>query len=470
MSKERSSHERRTAILVALSVTVLWSTSWVLIKVGLREIPAVPFAGLRYGLATLVLFPFFLRSGGPAALRRLPAIRWGELVLLGVIFYALTQGGQFVALAHLPAVTVNLRLGMTAPLVALLGIPFLAERPALLQWAGLGLAVAGAAVYIGPVAVPREEGLGLLIAGGGVLANAASSLLGRVVNRRGELSALTVTTVSMGVGAGILLAVGLSTKGLPRLGWGEWGIVAWLAFMNTALAFTLWNRALRALSAMESSLIQHGDGGRDPGPRSLLPRRAARPGGARWALYRRGRNRPRSTPSRTGGVRASLGALALAETHGAPSSFRLCIQGPSPPSRLAPAFGARGREGASCRVRSRVTRGHPGNRHVSPLLTLAFLLVFPQDGGPSPAPGGCERGTPAWVHRFGSTFIPIRSSPTGLSFRASTRAGRRLLGTGRLPSPIMPTPPIWSTCSDAFSPSFARRGRISLSLSFPVSS
>ena len=255
MNEEKSGRERRTAILAALLVTVLWSTSWVLIKVGLKEIPALSFAGLRYALATLFLFPFFLRSGGLADLRRLSAGRWGELVLLGVTFYALTQGAQFLALSYLPAVTVNLLLGLTSPVVALVGIPVLSERPVPRQWMGLGLSAAGVLVYFGPGAVSSGSPLGLLTAGIGVLANAGSSLLGRRVNRRGDLSPLTVTTVSMGVGAILLLATGWALQGIPPMGWEEWGIVAWLALLNTALAFTLWNRTLRVLTAMESSLI-----------------------------------------------------------------------------------------------------------------------------------------------------------------------------------------------------------------------
>lgn len=46
-----------TAILTALFVTVLWSTSWILVKVGLNEIPPHAFAGLRYVWAFLVLPP-----------------------------------------------------------------------------------------------------------------------------------------------------------------------------------------------------------------------------------------------------------------------------------------------------------------------------------------------------------------------------------------------------------------------------
>ena len=36
-----------------------------------------------------------------------------------------------------------------------------------------------------------------------------------------------------------------------------WAIVVWLAAMNTAFAFTLWNLTLRRLSAMESSVINN---------------------------------------------------------------------------------------------------------------------------------------------------------------------------------------------------------------------
>ena len=44
------------AVLTALFVTFLWSTSWVLIKLGLRaSLPTVTFAGLRYGLAWVFL-------------------------------------------------------------------------------------------------------------------------------------------------------------------------------------------------------------------------------------------------------------------------------------------------------------------------------------------------------------------------------------------------------------------------------
>ena len=37
----------------------------------------------------------------------------------------------------------------------------------------------------------------------------------------------------------------------------HWAIIIWLAVVNTAFAFTLWNRTLQILSALESSLINN---------------------------------------------------------------------------------------------------------------------------------------------------------------------------------------------------------------------
>jgi drug/metabolite transporter (DMT)-like permease len=57
------------AVLEALFVTVLWSSSWVLIKTGLRDIPPLTFAGLRYAIAAAILAPIAFRLVGLAPLR-----------------------------------------------------------------------------------------------------------------------------------------------------------------------------------------------------------------------------------------------------------------------------------------------------------------------------------------------------------------------------------------------------------------
>ncbi len=242
------------AVLGSLFVTFLWSTSWVMIKIGLSDIPPLVFAGLRYTLAALCLIPFALQRD---SIRNLTSRQWGQLITLGVVFYSVTQGAQFLGLAYLPAATVNIMLNFTTVVVALLGTFVLQERLSPAQWFGVIVSVIGAMIYFYPVNFPTNEIIGITIMIGGILANAISVVLGRKVNRDGPRDPITVTSVSMSVGAIILLIGGITFQGMPPLSPTNWGFILWLAVVNTALAFTLWNRTLQTLTAVESSLINN---------------------------------------------------------------------------------------------------------------------------------------------------------------------------------------------------------------------
>ena len=258
MLSQVSDHAR--AILQALLVTFLWSTSWVLIKIGLNDLPALTFAGLRYTLAFLLLLPLLgqqLRAGGLASLRSLSRGDWGALLLLGLIYYTVNQGALFVALEVLPAVTLSLLLNFSPVAVALLGVAFLSERLAAHQWTGIGVFLLGTVLYFYPQGLSPGAGWGLLVGLAALLATAVAAILGRHINRSGALHPLTVTVVSMGVGSPLLLALGLLLQGLPTISWQNWLIIGWLALVNTAFAFTLWNYTLRTLTAVESSIINN---------------------------------------------------------------------------------------------------------------------------------------------------------------------------------------------------------------------
>ncbi|HEX9798159.1 MAG TPA: DMT family transporter [Anaerolineales bacterium] len=246
---------RGRAIAIGLFVTFLWSTSWVLIKFGLRDIPPTSFAGIRYALAAAVVIPWALRRPHRRAIRQLTGSNWRELITLGVLLYAVTQGAVFVGLAHLPAVTVNLILSFTTSAVALIAIPLLGETPGLRQWAGIGLALVGALVYFHPLTIPAGQTIGYLAVAIALVANAVAVILGRRINRRRDLSPAVITAVSMAVGGGLLLAGGWLVEGIPPLPGYLWLIIGWLALVNTALAFSLWNEILQVLSAAESSVI-----------------------------------------------------------------------------------------------------------------------------------------------------------------------------------------------------------------------
>jgi drug/metabolite transporter (DMT)-like permease len=194
----------------------------------------------------------------PAAIaRQLDREQLVRLAVLGLVLIAVTQGAQYVALAHQPAATTSLVLAMTPAFVAVIAAITLAELPSWRQVLGVLLVAGGAALFFA-----GELGftaLGMLAAVVCVAANVAGAVLGRDVNRAARLSPVLVTTVSMSVGAVVLLAAGLSLEGLPDLGLRAraWLLIGWLAIVNTAFAFTLWNRSLQRLSAVASASLNN---------------------------------------------------------------------------------------------------------------------------------------------------------------------------------------------------------------------
>lgn len=252
---ERSAHRR--ALVAAVIVTVLWSSSWVLIRFGLDDESLSPltFAGLRYGCAAAVLWAVVLATPARSHLVSLSRRDLLGLAALGVGFYAVTQGAQFVAIDNQPAATTSLVLSLTPLAVAALGSRAIAERSSGRQVVGAALVAVGAWAYFSGDLGATEVGMiAALVALG---ANAASSLAGRSVNRGTSHPAVVVTTISMSVGAIILVVVGIGVEGLPTLTPAGVAIVAWLAVVNTALAFTMWNYSLRRLSAVESAGINN---------------------------------------------------------------------------------------------------------------------------------------------------------------------------------------------------------------------
>ena len=248
-------HPHLKAILLAVLVTFLWSTSFVIIKIGLAEIPPLTFAGLRYSIAFIFLLPFAFTKTNSAVIVNLNKRDWFKLVLLGFLFYAFTQGTQFIGLSLLPAVTVSLWLNFTPLIVAVLAIFLLREIPSVLQWIGVILFIAGIFTYFFPINLSENQVTGLIVMTIGVLANSSSAILGRSINREAKINPVVITIISMGIGSVILIFSGIVIQGLPSISFTNLIYLLWLALINTALAFTIWNFTLRSLSAMESSII-----------------------------------------------------------------------------------------------------------------------------------------------------------------------------------------------------------------------
>jgi len=241
------------ALLEAILVTILWSSSFVLIKWGLEELPPFLFAGLRYFGGFLVLLAFALALRRQGLPQNLGLRRWIKLVGVGIAAYTLGNGLLFLSLTMIPVVTASFIQSLVPLLVAVLGVLYLRERPSLLQAGGIGLALVGAYIFF-PLHVAVEQATGILIALGSALSFAYQMILVRDLSRDGVPGPLWLTIISLGVGGGLLF-LPAAVEPLPRLTMTSMATLPWLVVVNTSFAYLLWNHALEQLKAFEQAMV-----------------------------------------------------------------------------------------------------------------------------------------------------------------------------------------------------------------------
>jgi len=244
---------------VAVLVTILWSSSYVFIKLGLEEVPPLYFAAVRYALAfaILALIDLFSRkSRRTADGNPLKPHSWA-LLIAGIAGYTVAQGFQYVGLFFLPAVTTSFLLNFTPIFVLLIAVVALNERPSGLQVLGLAIALAGAFLFFYERISWQGEWLGVIVVLASGLGWAAYMVIVRRLQKANVLSSLRLTTLTMGVGVVGMVILSAATGEYAPLTPSLVLVVVWLATVNTALAFFLWNWVLKALPSYELTVIQN---------------------------------------------------------------------------------------------------------------------------------------------------------------------------------------------------------------------
>jgi len=73
--------------------------------------------------------------------------------------------------------------------------------------------------------------------------------------RAQKVDTLALTAIPLALGGGLLLLIALPLEGLPHASPQTWGLVLWLAAVNTALGYVLYNHSLQVLTAFEMNVM-----------------------------------------------------------------------------------------------------------------------------------------------------------------------------------------------------------------------
>lgn len=248
------SRDRLLAIIEACLVTFLWSSSYVLVKIGLNQLSPLLLVTLRYITASVIVVPLALMRG-EAGLLREPK-NFLKLVFLGISGYTIAQGLQCLGLFYLPAVSVTFILNFTPVVVLVMGVMFLREYPTPLQLGGMGLVLLGAYLFFNaPLSTDSLSGILITLLSG--LGWATYLVSSRLMFRQVKMNPLGLTAFSMGFGTLFLAAAAYSIEVPSSVSLQGWAIILWLGVVNTAIAFFLWNHALLKLEAFEISILQN---------------------------------------------------------------------------------------------------------------------------------------------------------------------------------------------------------------------
>jgi drug/metabolite transporter (DMT)-like permease len=244
---------RTRAVFEALLVTLLWSSSYILTKIGLVDIPPLTLVGFRYLIASLFLIPIALSKGEH---RKIHGDAWWKLGILGLLGYTVAQGLQCVGLYYLPSVSVTLILNFSPLTVMLLNLAITGEAPGRDQMAGMTLVLLGAFLFFNDQLIGYNL-TGLIITFISGLGWAGYMVAGKILFATKQASPLGNTAFAMGMGTALLSSSAYIIEGIPPISVSGWMIIIWLGLINTALAFFLWNHALETLEAFELSVFQN---------------------------------------------------------------------------------------------------------------------------------------------------------------------------------------------------------------------
>jgi drug/metabolite transporter (DMT)-like permease len=223
-----------------LTLCVVWSSTWLAIKVGLRDLPPISFVAIRFLIATAVLLAVSL-----GRVRLLPLRRsdYATLAFTGILMfglnYTLLFWGELYVSSGLAAV-----LQATIPMFGMVFAHWLLpDEPLRLQrLAGAFLALAGVAVICARLLTFS----GLLAFWGGVgiaLGGAGAAFSNVVLKKRAiQLAPAMLAAWQMIFGTAPLLVLGFIVDGNPaKFHWTGMAVfcLLYLAIIGSALTFLL---------------------------------------------------------------------------------------------------------------------------------------------------------------------------------------------------------------------------------------
>ncbi|MGA3399542.1 MAG: DMT family transporter [Acetobacteraceae bacterium] len=220
--------------LAPFGFVLLWSSSFIAARVGLRHLTPLLFVAVRMCVCAAVLVAVMLVLRRPwGVLRRV----WLHCAIAGVLMNAVLLCVAHVAMTRVPAAPIALIQTLNPLLTAVLAWPVLGETLRPVQWLGLLLGASGVVLIVGMAALHSRVELNLLLLNVlGVFALCGGTLyFGRFCRGVPLLEGTTVQFLA----AAVACLAAMAVFEAPRADW-----------TTGAVAAVAWNAAFVSLGGM----------------------------------------------------------------------------------------------------------------------------------------------------------------------------------------------------------------------------
>lgn len=250
----------RDALLFVL-LAVLFGGSFVAIKTGLRELPPVLFAGLRFDLAAVTLLGYVALTRPRSAW--LPRSR-GDVLGIGIaalFLVGLNNGLLFLGQGTTTPAAASVMYGLNPILAPVFAWLLLGDRLSRVGALGIGVALAGVVLIVqpSPSTFTDVSAVGQLLVLGAAGAVALGSVLLQRVRPR--MDSVPLTAWAMAAGAILLhtasLAVGESPASVVGVGPTTVASLLVVAIPSTAVAYAIYFGLIGRVGPVRANLVAY---------------------------------------------------------------------------------------------------------------------------------------------------------------------------------------------------------------------
>jgi drug/metabolite transporter (DMT)-like permease len=249
---------RRAAMVVAfVALCLVWGSTWLVIKEGLRDLPVLSSAAYRFALAAAIMAVAAGRlhrlEGGERPPFRLP-------IVMGTLNFAVSYGIVYWAETAIPSGLASVLWGVFQMIMALAGHWFLpGERLDVARFGGFAIGLVGVVLLF---AIDlRSIGAHALALGGVLLLSPVVAAVGQTIVKRAgaRYSATLLNRDALAVGAALLWIAAIATEDPFAVRWTTRALlsVAYLAAFGTVLTFGLYYWLLRWMPSGTLSVIAY---------------------------------------------------------------------------------------------------------------------------------------------------------------------------------------------------------------------